>query len=75
MDEKCKNSFKRIKIQIQSDEVLTHYNINLSTVISSDSSPYAVRAVISHVFPDDTKNDLHNLYYGHFQLHYKNVPK
>lgn len=57
-DEPCEQAFKWIKMEMQSERVLVHYDINLPLILATDASPYGVGAVLSHVFPDGTERPI-----------------
>ncbi|KAI5743861.1 hypothetical protein M8J77_022987 [Diaphorina citri] len=54
----CEKAFKLVKSRIQSDDVLCHFDPKLPITVASDSSSYAVGAVISHIFPDGTERPI-----------------
>ncbi|XP_063365892.1 uncharacterized protein K02A2.6-like [Cydia amplana] len=50
--QKCAESFNRIKKEILSDRVLTHFNPEHPLVLATDASPTGLGAVLSHRLPD-----------------------
>ncbi|CAA9999561.1 unnamed protein product, partial [Nesidiocoris tenuis] len=48
-DRDCEVSFEKIKREIASDRVLTHYNPSLPITLATDASPYGLGAVLSNV--------------------------
>lgn len=57
-NKECENAFKTVKERMQTDNVLCHYDPNLPLIVSSDASPYAVGAVLSHMLPDGTERPI-----------------
>ena len=47
-----------MKEDIQSDNILAHFDPKLPLILATDSSPFAVGAVLSHVFPDNIERPL-----------------
>lgn len=56
--EKCQSAFECTKSRLSSAPVLTHYDPKLPVILACDASPYGVRAVISHKFPDGTEKPI-----------------
>lgn len=56
--EKCKQAFKETKRLITSDVVLAHFNPSVPIRLACDASPYEIGAVLSHKFPDSTKQPI-----------------
>lgn len=54
----CEHAFTTLKDLLTSDQVLAPYNPSLPLVLSADASPYALGAVLSHVFPDGTERPI-----------------
>ena len=48
----CHQAFDKVKQQIATDLVLTHFNLALPLRLASDASPYGIGAVMSHVLPN-----------------------
>jgi len=57
-DKRCEYSLNEIKRQIQSEDILTHYDTKLPIIVGTDATPYAVGAVISHIFSDGTERPI-----------------
>nr|CAI5835249.1 unnamed protein product [Callosobruchus analis] len=57
-DQKCQKAFTAVKQEIVSDRVLAHFDPQLPLVLATDASPYAVGAVLSHVYPDGTERPI-----------------
>ena len=51
----CTAAFDKVKRQIGSDLVLTHFHPDLPLHVASDASPYGLGAVLSHSVPDGTE--------------------
>ena len=45
----CQTAFKKVKNLVEFDQVLTHYDPNLSVCLESDASPNCIGAVLSHI--------------------------
>ena len=45
--------------QLTSTKISTHFDPSQKLVLSCDASPYGVGTVLSHQFPDDTRDQLH----------------
>ena len=54
----CHQAFDKVKGQIASDLVLTHFNPALPLRLASDASPYGIGAVMSHVLPNGTERPI-----------------
>ena len=54
----CHQALDKVKQQIASDLVLTHFNPALPLRLASDASPYGIGAVMSHVLPNGTKRPI-----------------
>jgi len=48
----CQRAFDAVKKEIGSDKVLAHFDPTLPLILATDASPYAVGAVLSHIYPD-----------------------
>ena len=48
----CEESSQKMKKVLQSDSLLTHYNSELSIVVSADASQNGIIGVLLHVMPD-----------------------
>lgn len=48
----CKQAFKLIKAEVQSDNCLARYNPQLPLVLAVDAAPEGVGAVLSHLYPN-----------------------
>lgn len=57
-DESGETAFKTVKLQLQSDSFLVHYNPKLPLALATDASSYGVGAVLSHVYPDNTERPI-----------------
>ncbi|XP_045473436.1 uncharacterized protein K02A2.6-like [Harmonia axyridis] len=57
-DIKCQRAFDTVKKEISSDRVLAHFDPQLTLILATDASPYAVGAVLSHVYPDGTERPI-----------------
>lgn len=55
---KCKESFKKVKEAIASDQVLTHYDPAKKVKLATDASPYGLGAVLSHVMEDGSERPI-----------------
>ena len=51
-------AFDKVKRQIGSDLVLTHFHPDLPLHVASDASPYGLGAVLSHSMPDGTERPI-----------------
>ena len=54
----CSKAFSRLKEELSSSQVLTHYDVSLPLKLSCDASAYGVGAVIAHVMPDNTERPI-----------------
>ena len=54
----CTAAFDKVKRQIGSDLVLTHFHPDLLLHVASDASPYGLGAVLSHSMPDGTERPI-----------------
>ncbi|XP_058840747.1 uncharacterized protein K02A2.6-like [Topomyia yanbarensis] len=54
----CEESFRTVKLQVQSKDCLVHYSPELPLVLATDASPYGVGAVLSHLYPDGTERPI-----------------
>ena len=54
----CTAAFDKVKRQIGSDLVLTHFHPDLPLHVASDASPYGLGAVLSHFMPDGTERPI-----------------
>ena len=52
----CHQAFAKVKQQIASDLVLTHFNPALPLCFTSDAPPYGIGAVMSHVLPNGIRH-------------------
>lgn len=57
-DKNCQVAFNSVKKEIMSDRVLAHFDPNLPLILATDASPYAVGAVLSHVYPDGSERPI-----------------
>ncbi|KAK9694430.1 RNase H-like domain found in reverse transcriptase [Popillia japonica] len=57
-DKNCKKAFAAVKREISSERVLAHFDPTLPLVLATDASPYAVGAVLSHVYPDGSERPI-----------------
>ncbi|XP_044764494.1 uncharacterized protein K02A2.6-like [Coccinella septempunctata] len=57
-DAKCQKAFDTVKKEIMSDRVLAHFDPQLPLILATDASPYAVGAVLSHIYPDGTERPI-----------------
>lgn len=48
----CQKAFDAVKKEIGSDKVLAHFDPTLPLILATDASPYAVGAVLSHIYPN-----------------------
>ena len=48
-------AFDTVKLQLGSRKLLVHYDPDIQLVLSCDSSPYRVGAVLAHHFDDSTE--------------------
>lgn len=53
-NERCPTAFGRAKKIMASDNVLVHYNPELSGTVNCDASAYGVARVLPHVYEDGT---------------------
>ena len=60
----CQKAFRKVKKQIASAKVLTHYDPTLPIKLAADASAYGVDAVISHKYLMELK-DLQLLSHAH----------
>lgn len=49
----CHTAFELTKQQLMSSRILVYYDPALPICLATDASPYGVRAVISHIMPND----------------------
>ena len=54
----CHQAFDKVRGQIASDLVLTHFNPALPLRLASDASPYGIGAVMSHVLSNGTERPI-----------------
>ncbi|XP_055522484.1 uncharacterized protein K02A2.6-like [Wyeomyia smithii] len=54
----CEQAFLWVKVEMQSDRVLVHYDVNLPLMLATDASPYGVGAVLSHIYPDGSERPI-----------------
>ncbi|XP_058840923.1 uncharacterized protein K02A2.6-like [Topomyia yanbarensis] len=54
----CEESFRTVKLQMQSKDCLVHYSPELPLALAKDASPYGVGAVLSHLYPDGTERPI-----------------
>ncbi|XP_055615373.1 uncharacterized protein K02A2.6-like [Toxorhynchites rutilus septentrionalis] len=54
----CERAFKWVKEQMQSDNVLVHYDTTLPLILAVDASPYGVGAVLSHIYLDGSEHPI-----------------
>ena len=54
----CEQAFNKIKLEMQSDKFLVHYDPTQPLVLATDASPYGVGAVLSHVYPDGSERPI-----------------
>lgn len=54
----CQKAFDAVKKEIVSERVLAHFDPKLPIILATDASPYAVGAVISHVYSDGTERPI-----------------
>ena len=54
----CDAAFQRIKESITSEQVLTHYDPEKPVKLATDTSPYGLGAVLSHVFEDGSERPI-----------------
>lgn len=57
-DSDCEKAFLWVKKEMNSDRVLMLYNPKLPLTLATDSSQYAVGAVLSHILPDGTEKPI-----------------
>ena len=56
--EECEKAFVRSKSELVADKVLVPYDEKRKLILMCDTSPYGVRAVISHVMDDGEERPL-----------------
>jgi hypothetical protein len=49
---RCQQAFESIKGILNSDLLLTHYDLSLEVIVAADASEHGVGAVIQHRWPD-----------------------
>lgn len=54
----CEEAFNKVKLEMQSDKFLVHYDPTQPLVLATDASPYGVGAVLSHVYPDGSERPI-----------------
>ena len=54
----CKTAFAKLQTALSSSPVLVHYDPNSPLKLACDASAYGVRAVISHVTPDESEKPI-----------------
>lgn len=54
----CEEAFLKVKLEMQSNTFLVHYDPTLPLVLATDASPYGVGAVLSHVYPDGSERPI-----------------
>ena len=52
------NAFDCANLQLISSQVLTHFDSKKEVILSCDTSPYGVGAVLAHHFPDGSKQPI-----------------
>ena len=57
--EECKQSFIKLKEALMSTTVLTYYDPKVKVALACDASSTGIRAVIYHVYQDETENQSH----------------
>jgi hypothetical protein len=57
-DEKCSNSFNKLKILLSEAPVLCHYNPSLPVGLACDASSKGLGAVLYHVLPDGSEKPI-----------------
>lgn len=56
--QKCEQAFEKIKTEIVSDTVLTHYNSEYPLILTCDASAVGIGAVLSHIMPDGSERPI-----------------
>lgn len=54
----CQKAFDRVKKELVSERVLTHYDPSLPLVLATDASNCSVGCVLSHIMPDGTERPI-----------------
>ena len=54
----CDCAFESLKIQLASQSVLVHYDVNRPVKLACDASSYGLGVVISHVMPDNSERPI-----------------
>ncbi|KAK9693952.1 Reverse transcriptase (RNA-dependent DNA polymerase) [Popillia japonica] len=54
----CKRCFENVKKQMQTSNVLCHFDPKLPLILATDASQYGVGAVLSHRFPDGSERPI-----------------
>lgn len=57
-DTKCQEAFDLTKKEMMSERILAHFDPQLPIILATDASPYAVGAVLSHIYPDGTERPI-----------------
>lgn len=52
-------AFQCVKREIQTERVLAHFDTKLNLVLATQVSPYAVGAVLLHIYVDGTERPIH----------------
>lgn len=56
--DQCAKGFAQTKTALLKSEALTHFDPSLPLQLSCDTSPCAVKAVVSHIMPNVEKNPI-----------------